>query len=164
MAHPWLVEPDDNTNNFLYLKIKGYELPPTKWQQNSFKCATNNRIIVYSGIETREPKVVCPHEGRPTNAHRIVEVFFGRLESQYVVVNSEPQHQIIRGGISGSGARELLGILAGSIEEASPNCHVIFRDVFLNYRLSVQVSRTKCLHQLPALVRRDVALSFRIRR
>lgn len=74
-SHPWLVEPDDNTNNFLYLKIKGYELPSSKWQQSSFQCATSNRIIVYSGIEIREPKVVCPMEGRPTNAHRIVEVF-----------------------------------------------------------------------------------------
>ncbi|CAB0016991.1 unnamed protein product [Nesidiocoris tenuis] len=74
-GHPWLVEPEDNTNNFLYVKIKGYELPPSKWQQDSFQCGTTNRIIVYTGISTRDPKVVCPLEGRPSGSHRIVEVF-----------------------------------------------------------------------------------------
>lgn len=28
---PWLIEPEDNSNNFLYLKIRGYELPVTRY-------------------------------------------------------------------------------------------------------------------------------------
>uniref|UniRef100_T1H970 CUB domain-containing protein n=1 Tax=Rhodnius prolixus TaxID=13249 RepID=T1H970_RHOPR len=73
--HPWLIEPDDNTNNFLYLKVRGYELPSNRWKSDMFQCQTSNRIIVYSGIETRDPKVVCPQEGPPVNTHRVVEVF-----------------------------------------------------------------------------------------
>jgi hypothetical protein len=71
--HPWLIEPDDNTSNFLYLKIDGYELSPKRWRTDSFQCSTRNRIVVYSGIETREPKVICPSDG--LNRQRIVEIF-----------------------------------------------------------------------------------------
>lgn len=26
---PWIIEPDDSSSNFLYVKIRGYELPFT---------------------------------------------------------------------------------------------------------------------------------------
>ncbi|KAK7874269.1 hypothetical protein R5R35_006304 [Gryllus longicercus] len=58
--HPWLIEPEDTVNNFLYLKIRGFELAS---RGAGAKCPTLNRIVVYSGLDTREPKVVCPEEG-----------------------------------------------------------------------------------------------------
>ncbi|KAL1140517.1 hypothetical protein AAG570_000447, partial [Ranatra chinensis] len=75
--HPWLIEPEDNSNNFLYLKLQGYEISSNRWRSDSFQCPTLNRIVIYSGIETREPKVVCPVEGQGglSRSHRIVEVF-----------------------------------------------------------------------------------------
>ncbi|XP_014273918.3 uncharacterized protein [Halyomorpha halys] len=73
--HPWLIEPDDHTNNFLYLKIRGIELQPSRWKEDSFQCSTSNRIIVYTGIETRTPKVICPIETQHYGTSHIVELF-----------------------------------------------------------------------------------------
>lgn len=73
--HPWLIEPDDHTNNFLYLKVRGFELPSSRWKEDSFQCSTTNRIIVYSGIETRTPKVICPMENQQYGHNHLVELF-----------------------------------------------------------------------------------------
>lgn len=80
--HPWLIEPEDSVNNFLYLKIRGFELPSstgmTKSANTAGICPTLNRIVVYSGVDTRDPKVVCPAEtaGSETSAKvQVVEVF-----------------------------------------------------------------------------------------
>lgn len=80
--HPWLIEPEDSVNNFLYLKIRGFELPSssalTKGANSATVCPTLNRIVVYSGVDTREPKVVCPTEMvgvETTTKIPVVEVF-----------------------------------------------------------------------------------------
>jgi hypothetical protein len=80
--HPWLIEPEDSVNNFLYLKIRGFELPSssamTKNVNDAGVCPTLNRIVVYSGVDTRDPKVVCPAEtaGAETSSKvQVVEVF-----------------------------------------------------------------------------------------
>jgi hypothetical protein len=80
--HPWLIEPEDSVNNFLYLKIRGYEIPSSPGKSKSANtasvCPTLNRIVVYSGVDTRDPKVVCPAEtaGPETPAKvQVVEVF-----------------------------------------------------------------------------------------
>ncbi|XP_075218190.1 uncharacterized protein LOC142322980 [Lycorma delicatula] len=70
--HPWLIEPEDTSNNFLYLKVRGYELPSHRWRSETFQCQTLNRILVYAGSGMRSPRVVCPSEG---NDLRVVEVF-----------------------------------------------------------------------------------------
>lgn len=80
--HPWLIEPEDSVNNFLYLKIRGFEIPSssalTKSANSVAACPTLNRIVVYSGVDTREPKVVCPTEdaGAETSTKvQVVQVF-----------------------------------------------------------------------------------------
>ncbi|PSN40360.1 hypothetical protein C0J52_25208 [Blattella germanica] len=80
--HPWLIEPEDSVNNFLYLKIRGYELPSslavTKSANSAGMCPTLNRIVVYSGVDTRDPKVVCPTETAVIDNFakmQVVEVF-----------------------------------------------------------------------------------------
>jgi hypothetical protein len=80
--HPYLIEPEDSVNNFLYLKIRGFELPSSsgvKQMANTASvCPTLNRIVVYSGVDTRDPKVVCPAEtaGPEISARfQVVEVF-----------------------------------------------------------------------------------------
>lgn len=80
--HPWLIEPEDCVNNFLYLKIRGFEMPSssslTKSVNSATVCPTQNRIVVYSGVDTREPKVVCPTEMagvETTTKIQVVEVF-----------------------------------------------------------------------------------------
>ncbi|KAJ9599577.1 hypothetical protein L9F63_009938, partial [Diploptera punctata] len=80
--HPWLIEPEDSVNNFLYLKIRGYELPSslavTKSANSAGMCPTLNRIVVYSGVDTRDPKVVCPADtaGNDNSVKiQVVEVF-----------------------------------------------------------------------------------------
>lgn len=72
---PWLIEPEDSSNNFLYLKIRGYELKSSRWREDSFQCETMNRILVYTGIGAREPKVVCPSADFGNRGHRVVEAF-----------------------------------------------------------------------------------------
>ncbi|XP_066996232.2 uncharacterized protein [Anabrus simplex] len=79
--HPWLIEPEDTANNFLYLKIRGFELPTSSSSTSKAvnkRCPTLNRIVVYSGVDTRDPKVVCPAEsvdGEGSNKLQVVEVF-----------------------------------------------------------------------------------------
>lgn len=51
---PWLIEPEDTLNNYLYLKIRGREISPNQF------CSTTNRIIVYSGLNTNHPRIICP--------------------------------------------------------------------------------------------------------
>ncbi|XP_017768622.1 PREDICTED: uncharacterized protein LOC108556850 [Nicrophorus vespilloides] len=50
---PWLIEPEDPVSNFLYLKIRGFEM------RNSTMCGSKNRILVHSPSE-EEVKVICP--------------------------------------------------------------------------------------------------------
>ena len=80
--HPWLVEPEDSENNFLYLKIRGFELPSssalTTGVNRGADCPTLNRIVVYSGVDTREPKVLCPIEmsaAETATKIQVVEMF-----------------------------------------------------------------------------------------
>jgi hypothetical protein len=80
--HPWLIEPEDSVNNFLYLKIRGFELPSSSAMaanvNNAGICPTLNRIVVYSGVDTRDPKVICPAEAagaETTTKVQVVEVF-----------------------------------------------------------------------------------------
>jgi hypothetical protein len=80
VSHPWLIEPEDSVNNFLYLKIRGVELPASSAMTtnvNSAVCPTLNRIVVYSGVDTRDPKVICPAEtgADATTKVQVVEVF-----------------------------------------------------------------------------------------
>lgn len=51
---PWLIEPEDSVNNYLYLKIRGYELSPI------VSCPTSNRIMVYSAINPKTTRAICP--------------------------------------------------------------------------------------------------------
>lgn len=64
---PWLIEPEDAYNNFIYLKIKGIEI------RNDTKCSTKNRILVYSPTRTNFMHVICPSYN--DNPHRVVELF-----------------------------------------------------------------------------------------
>lgn len=63
---PWLIEPEDSFNNFLYLKIKGFEI------KNKTDCETKNRILVYSAGKTNQPHVICPINIDPD---QLVELF-----------------------------------------------------------------------------------------
>lgn len=64
---PWLIEPEDPVNNYLYLKIRGYELNPI------VSCPTSNRIMVYSAINPSQVRIICPaHQEATAN---VVEVF-----------------------------------------------------------------------------------------
>lgn len=65
---PWLIEPDDPVNNYLYLKIRGYELINHK-----VSCPTSNRIMVYSAINPSSVRVICP--AQQDTAASAVEVF-----------------------------------------------------------------------------------------
>ncbi|XP_063227000.1 uncharacterized protein LOC134533409 [Bacillus rossius redtenbacheri] len=67
---PWLIEPEDPSNNFLYLKIRGFELTG----RQGLQCHTQNRIVVYSGVDTRNPKVICPADDS-SNRVQVVEIF-----------------------------------------------------------------------------------------
>ncbi|KAB0794144.1 hypothetical protein PPYR_13764 [Photinus pyralis] len=64
---PWLIEPEDSYNNFIYLKIKGAEL------KNDTKCPTKNRILVYAPSRANFMHVICP--SYYDSAHRVVELF-----------------------------------------------------------------------------------------
>ncbi|XP_044729645.1 uncharacterized protein LOC123292996 [Chrysoperla carnea] len=73
---PWLIEPEDAENNYLYLKIRGREIISSQF------CATTNRIIVYSGSDTQSPRIICPassmandENDSSTNSNSIVEIF-----------------------------------------------------------------------------------------
>lgn len=63
---PWLIEPEDPVNNYLYLKIRGYELG------HMVSCPTSNRIMVYSAINPYAARVICPAQ---QDASASVEVF-----------------------------------------------------------------------------------------
>lgn len=68
---PWLIEPEDPINNYLYLKIRGYELSPI------VSCPTSNRIMVYNAINPpRSARVICPAvQDATAPTASIVEVF-----------------------------------------------------------------------------------------
>lgn len=53
---PWMIEPMNPHINFIYLKIKGFEVN----QISSTICPTSNRIFVYYALETQSPKEICP--------------------------------------------------------------------------------------------------------
>lgn len=53
---PWIIEPMNPNLNYLYLKIKGFEIN----QISSTICPTSNRIFVYHALETHSPKEICP--------------------------------------------------------------------------------------------------------
>lgn len=69
--YPWLIEPEDSGNNFIYLKTYGFELP----NNGAFNCPTLNRVIIYSGTDTRNPKVICPSGSLDMNEISTIEVF-----------------------------------------------------------------------------------------
>lgn len=73
--YPWLIEAEDEPVSFLYLKTKGYELTPNYWQYESRQCSTNNRIIIYSGFDPRNPKIVCPIHTHNTKNMKFFEIF-----------------------------------------------------------------------------------------
>lgn len=53
---PWLIEPVDSNMNYVYIKIKGFEVNPI----SSSVCPTSNRILVYYALDTSSPKEICP--------------------------------------------------------------------------------------------------------
>lgn len=55
VSYPWLIEPEDPTNNFIYLKTQGYEI-----SSGGEGCPTLNRVLVYAGSDTRRPHIICP--------------------------------------------------------------------------------------------------------
>lgn len=63
---PWLIEPEDPINNYLYLKIRGYEISPL------VSCPVSNRIMVYSAVNPSVVRVICPAQ---QDAAASVEVF-----------------------------------------------------------------------------------------
>lgn len=67
---PWLIEPEDAFNNYLYLKIKGFEL---KIKNKTDYCETKNRIVVYAAGKTTEPHIICPSIN--INPDELVELF-----------------------------------------------------------------------------------------
>jgi len=52
---PWLIEPEDPANFFIYLKMPGYII-----EGDAEECPTLNRVLVYPGSNTHRPFVVCP--------------------------------------------------------------------------------------------------------
>lgn len=72
--YPWLIEPEDKTNNFIYLKTYGFELP-TETNKPPYNCHTTNRIIIYSGVNTKNPKVICPADRLNIHEMNKIEVF-----------------------------------------------------------------------------------------
>ncbi|KAI4455892.1 cubilin [Holotrichia oblita] len=63
---PWLIEPENAFNNFLYLKIRGGIV------KNGSECPTRNRILVYSVGKTENLHVICP---TARSADDVVELF-----------------------------------------------------------------------------------------
>lgn len=85
---PWLIEPEDAANNFLYLKVPGFEMAHAKRP-----CRTRNRILVHSGAGGRQPKVICPLEAADTNdllpgGGNVVEVFSDGWDHEGVVAGA----------------------------------------------------------------------------
>lgn len=83
-GYPWLVEPAGGTTalrsggGFVYMKMRGYEIPAHRWRTNSFMCPTRNRVVVYTGPGDgpKEPRVICPYDPEVNyNALGTVEVF-----------------------------------------------------------------------------------------
>ncbi len=72
---PWLIEPEQEPASFLFLKTKGYVMTENRWQLETQKCSTNSRIIIYSGFDPRNPKVICPINSRDANSVQIIEIF-----------------------------------------------------------------------------------------
>lgn len=70
--YPWLIEPGDKTN-FIYLKTYGFELPFEA--EGVFNCHTLNRIIIYSGVNTRNPTVICPADRLNMHEMNTIELF-----------------------------------------------------------------------------------------
>lgn len=71
--YPWLIEPEDDTHNFIYLKTYGYELPVDS--TGAHDCPTSNRILIYSGVNTKRPKVICPADRFNIHKMNKIEVF-----------------------------------------------------------------------------------------
>lgn len=72
---PWLIEPEDPAGrSYLYVKVKGFELPATRWKSDTFQCPTVNRILIYTVSDSRNPKVICPSDDSNDNLY-LVEVF-----------------------------------------------------------------------------------------
>ncbi|XP_050531689.1 uncharacterized protein LOC126900213 [Daktulosphaira vitifoliae] len=69
-SYPWLIEPSSDgnwlhrTGGYVFLKLRGYEIPSHRWQTNSFMCATRNRVVVYSGAGDglKTARVICPFD------------------------------------------------------------------------------------------------------
>lgn len=53
-SQPWLIEPENPFTNFLYLKIKGFEM------KNDSYCGTRNRILVHAPGRTTSMRIICP--------------------------------------------------------------------------------------------------------
>ncbi|KAK9883390.1 hypothetical protein WA026_001565 [Henosepilachna vigintioctopunctata] len=63
---PWLIEPEDLLNNFIYMKIKGVE------KSDPRLCPSRNRILVYPGGKSEDVHIICPFHKESTD---IVELF-----------------------------------------------------------------------------------------
>lgn len=82
---PWLLEPAAagssmlRTGGFVYLKVRGYEILPSRWRTNSFMCPTRNRLVVYTGAGDgpKTARVICPYdaESHYSSARQAFEVF-----------------------------------------------------------------------------------------
>ncbi|XP_044759196.1 uncharacterized protein LOC123316942 isoform X1 [Coccinella septempunctata] len=63
---PWLIEPEDPLNNFIYLKIRGVEKVDPRL------CPSQNRILVYPGGNSEDIHIICPFY---QDASEVVELF-----------------------------------------------------------------------------------------
>lgn len=103
--YPWLIEPDDESGSFLFLKTKGYELPSQRKKHEHYQCSTPSRIIIYSGFDPRHPKVICPINVRDQLGHPLVEIFsngwngsaheakaMDSLSRSFIVEFTSPEH------------------------------------------------------------------------
>ncbi|CAH0564504.1 unnamed protein product, partial [Brassicogethes aeneus] len=66
LNQPWLIEPENNLGNYIYLKIKGSEI------RDSRLCHSKNRILVFSPGKTEEIHLICPYY---QNIDDVVEMF-----------------------------------------------------------------------------------------
>lgn len=103
--YPWLIEPDDESGSFLFLKTKGYELPSQRRKHEHYQCSTPSRIIIYSGFDPRHPRVICPINIQDQLGHPLVEIFssgwngstheakaMDSLSRSFIVEFTSPEH------------------------------------------------------------------------
>lgn len=129
---PWLIEPEDPLNNFIYLKVRGAERIDPRL------CPTKNRILVYPGGIGENVRVICPfYKG----AEDIVELF----SDGWSVFSYKKNHNV-----------HSRSFVVEFLQKEEGNFVISWMEVSKNPALSIpsslsMISPPECLHSCPEL-------------